>query len=360
VVHRRDAENAEVAQRRHYGNDSEVSIRFNQIAMGRLGNFWKTLLAGGAGVAALAAVNAAIKRNVQDPDDSALGGSGKFFPWKHGRIFYKESGLDNPGMPIVFIHGIGAGASSFMWRKNFDALSQNFRVYAIDLLGFGFSDKPAAAPYSADLYVELISDFIREVAGGRVNAVATSLSASYAVRVAEEHPELVNAMILNAPAGYDRVNIRPGMAGAAFYGLLQSPVLGTSFYNVMASERSIRDYAQRTLFYDYRRVTDRLVSQLYASSHQVGAQHAIAAYLAGYLNVDISATFSRLTQRAILVWGKQDSTNPVSKAQALLALNARAELKVFDFCRTMPEQEHPEMFNALVKEAFQPRAVAAR
>jgi pimeloyl-ACP methyl ester carboxylesterase len=320
--------------------------------MGKFKNLWKTLLAGGAGVAALAAVNAAIRRSASDPDDSALGGTARFFPWKRGRIFYKEAGLTNPGVPIVFVHGIGAGVSSFMWRKNFDELAHDFPVYAFDLLGFGFSDKPAAAQYSANLYVELISDFIREVVGGPVNVVASSLAASYVVCVAEEHPELVNALVLNTPAGYDTLNARPGMAGAAFYGLLQSPVLGTSFYNVMASERSIRDYARRTLFYDYRRVTDRLVANLYATSHQPGAQHAIAAFVSGYLNVDMRAAFSRLGQRTVLVWGKQDQTNPVSNADALLGLNSRAELMVFDFCRAMPEQEHPEKFNELVSKAF--------
>jgi len=328
--------------------------------MSKLGNFWKTVLAGGAGMAALAAVNASIQRKASEPDDKALGGEGRVFPWKHGRVFYKQLGLQNPGMPIVFVHGIGAGISSFMWRKNFDALSDKFRVYAIDMLGFGFSDKPAAAHYSADLYVELISDFIREVAGGPANVVASSLGAAYAVCVAEEHPELVNALILNAPAGYDTLNTRPRMSGAAFYGLLQSPVLGTSFYNVMASERSIRDYARRTLFYDYRRVTNRLVSNLYATSHQAGAQHAVAAFLSGYLNVDMRVAFSRLSQRVILVWGKQDTTTPITKATALLALNPRAELEVFDFCRMMPEQEHPELFNALVKDAFAMSAKAKK
>jgi pimeloyl-ACP methyl ester carboxylesterase len=325
--------------------------------MGKFGNWWKTLLAGGAGVAALAAVNASIQRRALEPDDSALGGEAKLFTWKYGQIFYKEAGgagarLNNPGLPIVFIHGIDAGVSSFMWRKNFDELAQNFRVLAFDLLGFGFSDKPPAAPYSADLYVELISDFIREVAGGRANVVASSLGASYAVRVADEHPELINAMILNAPAGYNTMNTRPGMAGAAFYGLLQSPVLGTSFYNVMASERSIRDYARRTLFYDYRRVTDRLVAHLYATSHQPGAQYAIAAFMSGYLNCDMSGAFARLAQPMVLVWGKQDVTTPVAKAIALLDLNPRARLEVFDFCRVWPEQEHPEKFNALAGEWF--------
>jgi pimeloyl-ACP methyl ester carboxylesterase len=327
--------------------------------MGRLGNFWKTLLAGGAGVAALAAMNAAIQRGALEPDDSALGGEARFYPWKHGRIFYKGSGAGHSGLPVVFVHGIGAGSSSFMWRKNFDALSQNFQVYALDFLGFGFSDKPAAAPYSSDLYVELISDFIREIAGRPANIVASSLGAAYAVRVADEHPELINSMILNAPAGYSTMNTRPGMAGAAFYGLLQSPVLGTSFYNVMSSERSIRDYARKTLFYDYKRVTDRLVAHLYATSHQPGAQHAIAAYLSGYLNIDMAPVFSRLDQPVVLVWGKQDVTTPVTKAVELLQLNSRARLEVFDFCRMMPEQEHPEKFNRLVLDSFRARSVGA-
>ena len=327
--------------------------------MGKLGNIWKTILAGGAGVAALAALNAAIQRNASEPDESALGGEAHFFRWKHGRVFYKTSGLENSGPPLVFVHGVGAGASSFMWRKNFDELAKDFRVYAFDLLGFGFSDKPAVASYSADLYVELITDFIREVSGYPANVIASSLGAAYAIRVADEHPELINSMILNGPTGSDTLNRRPGMAGAAFYGLLQSPVLGTSFYNVMASERSIRDYARENLFYDHRRVTNRLVASLYATSHQPGAQHAIAAFLSGYLNTDTRSPFSRLTQSIVLVWGKQDTTTPVEKGVSLQELNPRATLEVFDYCRMMPEQEQPEKFNALVRDTFLARAAAA-
>jgi len=328
--------------------------------MGKFGNLWKTMLAGGAGVAALAALNASIQRNASEPDNSALGGQAHFFAWKHGRVFYKTAGLENAGPPLVFIHGVGAGASSFMWRKNFDDLSNDFQVFAFDLLGFGLSDKPPTVAYSADLYVELITDFIREVSGQPANLVASSLGAAYAIRVADEHPDLINALVLNGPTGSDSLNRRPGMAGAAFYGLLQSPVLGTSFYNVMASERSIRDFARDNLFYDHRRVTDRLVANLYATSHQHGAQHAIAAFLSGYMNTDTRAPFSRLTQPTVLVWGKQDNTTPMETGISLLELNPRAALEVFDYCRMMPEQEHPEQFNELVRQTFLARSAAAR
>ncbi|PWT82964.1 MAG: alpha/beta hydrolase [Acidobacteria bacterium] len=310
-------------------------------------------------MAALAAMNASIRRRAVEPDDSALGGEANFYDWKHGRIFYKASGASKSGLPLVFVHGVSAGASSFMWRKNFDALAKDFRVYALDLLGFGISDKPPTTSYSADLYVELITDFVREVVGPPVNIIASSLGAAYCVRVADEHPELVNALILNSPAGYDTLNARPGMAGAAFYGLLQSPVLGTSFYNVMASERSIRDYAKNQLFYDHRRVTDRLVTHLYATSHQPGAQHAIAAFLSGYLNTEIRMAFARLDQPVTLVCGKQDLSAPIGRAQALAKLNPDARLEVFDYCRMMPEQEHPEQFNDLVRNSFRARSVAA-
>jgi pimeloyl-ACP methyl ester carboxylesterase len=327
--------------------------------MSKLGSFWKSVLAGGAGMAALAAVNAVIRRQAGEPDTSALGGQARFFNWKYGRVFYKTAGPENSGPPLVFVHGIGAGSSSFMWRKNYDDLARDFSVYALDLLGFGFSEKPASAPYSAELYVELITDFIREVSGYPCNVIASSLGAAYVVRVADEHPELIHSLVLNAPAGGDSFRTRPGMAGAAFYGLLQSPVLGTSFHNVMASERSIREYARRHLFYDHRRITDRLVAHLYATSHQAGAQHAIAAFVAGYLNTDMRSAFARLTQPSILVWGKQDLTTPVENAMALLQLNPQTRVEIFDYCRMMPEQEHPERFNQMVREALLTRSATA-
>jgi len=316
--------------------------------------------AAGAGVAALAAVNARIRRNAHEPDDTAFGGEARVFEWQHGNIFYKLAGAENRGTPLVFIHGIGAGASSFMWRRNFDLLARDFRVYALDLLGFGFSDKPAGAPYSADLYVELIINFISEIVDAPAHIIASSLGAAYSVRVADEQPELVNSLVLIAPTGAGQaLRARPGMTGAAFYGLLQSPVLGTSFYNVIASERSIRDYARKEFFYDRRRATNRLIAQYYATSHQPGAQHAIAAFLSGYLNTDTRESFARLKQPVTLVWGKQDQTNPIEHAAELLSLNPRAGLEIFNRCRMMPQEEQPEKFNALIRHKLRVRSAAA-
>jgi pimeloyl-ACP methyl ester carboxylesterase len=318
--------------------------------MGKLRNFWKGMIAGGAGVAALAAVNAAVAREVPGPETGALGGEAGTYSWKHGQVFYRHAGAEE-APPVLFVHGIGAGARSFMWRRNFLPLSRDLRTYAVDLLGFGYSDKPATAPYSSDLYVELLSDFLREVVARPATLVAHGLSAAFATRVADEHAELVRSLVLVSPTGADNLGARPGMTGAAFYGLLHSPVLGTSFYNAVTSERSVRDYARSQLFYEKRFATPRLVAHYYAVSHLPGAQHAATAFLSGYLNTDIREPFSRLRQPVTLVWGKQDTANPIEQAGQLLSLNPRARLEVFDRCRQMPQEEHAERFNSLLREA---------
>lgn len=325
--------------------------------MGAMSNFWKGLLAGGAGVAALAAVNAQIARGVPEPETGALGGEGTAFDWKYGQVFYRFAGRED-APTVLFVHGIGAGARSFMWRRNFEPLATDFRVYAVDLLGFGYSDKPAAAPYTADLYVELLSDFIRQIVGRPVSVVASSLGAAFAVRAADEYPDLVDSLLLISPTGAGNLSARPDLPGAAFYGLLNSPVLGTSFYNAMTSERSIRDYARNQLFYDKRFATPRLVAHYYAVSHQPGAQYAITAFLSGYLNTDIRAPFARLRRNLTLVWGRQDEANPLDQAAALLQLNPRARLEIFDRCRMMPQEEHAEKFNTLLRDTLRVHAIA--
>ena len=326
--------------------------------MGKLQNILKGMLAGGAGMAALSALNTWVANGAPEPETGALGGEAGLFDWKHGGIFYRFAGSET-ATPILFVHGIGAGARSFMWRLNFEPLAADFRVYAIDLLGFGYSDKPAHAPYSADLYVELIADFIRRVIGRPTSIVASSLGAAFAVRAADEHPSLVDALLLVSPTGAGNLSARPDLPGAAFYGLLNSPVLGTSFYNAMTSERSIRDYARKQLFYDKRLATSQLVAHYYATSHQPGAQHAIAAFLSGYLNTDTREAFARLTHSVTLVWGREDRTNSIEQAAALLQLNPRARLEIFDRCRMMPQEEHPARFNALVRETLAARSAAA-
>src|ERR1700692_1110808 len=95
--------------------------------------------------------------------DTVLTGEERRYPWKYGDMFYEVKGNRN-AKPLLLVHGFGPGASSYEWRKNVDVLAENFRVFIIDLLGYGLSDRPTA-DYNAETFADLINDFIKEVVG---------------------------------------------------------------------------------------------------------------------------------------------------------------------------------------------------
>lgn len=323
------------------------------------GKIGKGLLAGGAGLAALAAFNANVARvrkrrqdeTAADPTPVAtaaelFGGEQHTFTREQGDIFYRVAGSE-AAPALVLIHDVSPGASHFMWRRNFDDLAADFRVYAPDLPGFGASAKPPLAPYSPQFYVEAIKDFVRHVVKSPAHIAASALGASFAVLAASKYPRLVRDMVLIAPPIIDPA--RHGMTGAAFYSLLHSPVLGTSFYNAVASERSIRDHARKRFFHDKRFATDELVAHLYGLSHADGAQYATTALLSGYLNTDAREAFARLRRSITVAWGAEDQPG-MALARALPLLNSRAELVVFPRARLWLQEESAADFNRLLRE----------
>src|ERR1051326_6513263 len=126
-----------------------------------LSNGATALLSIAGGLGSLALVNRLIAYNAQETF-SVLKGERRRYAWTEGEMFYTVKG---EGEPLVLLHGIYAGASAFEWRKNVDALSEHFRVSSPDLLGYGLSSHPPLN-YTAHTYIQLLIDFVREVAGG--------------------------------------------------------------------------------------------------------------------------------------------------------------------------------------------------
>src|SRR4051812_19938920 len=160
----------------------------------------KLLTAGvlvGSALGALALYNK-ITESMAGELDTVLTGEQRRYPWKYGDMFYEVKGARD-ARPLLLIHGFAPGASSYEWRKNVEALSQDFRVYVLDLLGFGLSDRPAI-DYTAETFADLINDFIREVIGKPTTVVAHGLSCAYVIADAYRRPQLFERLILVEPA----------------------------------------------------------------------------------------------------------------------------------------------------------------
>ncbi|MFM7320372.1 MAG: alpha/beta fold hydrolase, partial [Armatimonadota bacterium] len=172
---------------------------------------WKRILWTAAAVGAAAVANAVVFYRTPPLASPLRGGDSYFHPTPEGDLHYRKAG---DGPPLLLLHGIGAGCSSFEWRHIFDDLATRHTVYALDFLGFGKSDKPRIA-YSAEFYQELIADFCREVVGvgdgrGEADVIASSLAAAWTIAVAERDPSLFRRLVLVCPTGFEALATLPG------------------------------------------------------------------------------------------------------------------------------------------------------
>ena len=100
--------------------------------------------------------------------------NGKYYDWKNGRIYYQKCGT---GSPVLLVHDLSPIGSSYEWCRFAKKLEKHHTVYTIDLLGCGRSDKPYLT-YTNYLYVQLITDFIRDVIQESPAVITTNHSIS--------------------------------------------------------------------------------------------------------------------------------------------------------------------------------------
>ncbi len=294
------------------------------------------LAAKAVAVGAVALVNRSLRLDDLPP---TLPGRMHDWTWRHGRVRYTTLG---DGPPLVLVHGVHAAASSFEMREIFEPLAQRFTVYAVDLLGFGKSERPAIH-YTDELYAELVGDFLREVVGEPARVVASSLSAAYAIEAAIQRPELVDRLVLICPTGEAGV-ARSGLLSGALYWLVRSPIWGEALFNALVSRRSIRYFLERMVYADPAAIGDARVEQHRATGHQPNARYAPAAFIAGRLSIPLRPRIGRVAKPIMLVWGSEARRPPPSEAAALRAENPAVDVRIVEGAGLLPHDEQPKRF----------------
>ncbi len=308
-----------------------------------MSKLWRAALWTGAAFAIPAVVNLAIARNRRDLATTLPGEEGEY-SWQLGRIHYQVRG---EGEPIVLIHGIGAGNSSYEYRYNFDALSEQYKVYAYDLPGFGKSERRNQT-YTADVMILALMDFLRDVVKEPAHLVVSSLSAAHAIELAARHPELIKSLVLICPTGIqDLVNRVPVWSQFA-YGAFSVPIIGTSLYNGIASYAYIEKFLKENVYYDVTMVTPALIEQNYQSAHSPNGQYVLRSFISGLLNCDIAPLYPHLRQPILIAWGRHAKMTPVEHARDFYEQHAHARLRIFENSRLLPHNEESEDFNAAV------------
>jgi pimeloyl-ACP methyl ester carboxylesterase len=274
-----------------------------------------------------------------------LGGEVRYYRWRGGELAYMVAG---EGEPLLLVHGVYAGASSYEFRKNFEALSRNFRVYALDLLGCGMSERPSRGYEAEDVALQ-VEDFVREEIGDSAHLVASSLSAALVVPAFVRSPRLFRKVVLICPTGYGTLDRPSGRLGDVIYGLFLAPILGNTLYHAIVSEWGIRYYLGSMAYHDADLVTDELVEDYYSISHQPGARYFPAAFVSGKLNLGVADLWPRVPHRTLICWGLEARTVPVREGQRFVANNPRCEPRIFKDAALLPHDERARTFNEEAK-----------
>lgn len=263
-----------------------------------------------------------------------------------GQVVYHESGK---GQPLVFIHNVGLGASSYEWAGVYPKFADRYRVIALDLVGFGESAHPAGRASAAD-YARMLAEFLRALEYEHAPIlVASGLSAGFCIYLAAQHPELVVRLILHMPNGTGE------FAGAqrSFFSktLYRLPLVARFLYrNHTSTKASVTHWLQRVVVTDPATVTDEMVDVFATCAQQPSAEHAALAWLSGSLSFDLEARWRAVVSPVALLWGDEQFADPDSRAFRLQRMLPTSTLTTISGAGILAALEAPDAISAALDE----------
>ena len=275
----------------------------------------------------------------------------KIWEWQGHKIVYTVQGS---GHPLVLIHGFGASIGH--WRKNIpDLAAGGYQVFAVDLLGFGESAKPALN-YTLELWQELLTDFYQEQIQKPVVWVGNSIGGLLSLMMLSAKPEIsAGAVLLNCAGGLnhrpEELNLPLRVMMGTFAKLVSSPKIGPFLFNRIRQKARLR----RTLQQVYRNsdaITDELIELLYNPSCDTGAFQVFASVLTAPAGPSPAELLPLVQHPLLVLWGEDDPWTPI-KGEALyqqLSEQNPQQVTFVSIPKTghCPHDERPDVVNPLI------------
>ncbi|HEY1478227.1 MAG TPA: alpha/beta hydrolase [Chthoniobacterales bacterium] len=300
-------------------------------------------LLGGVVLALRYALRPSAKPRLPDAISPAIFATRVFYS-SRGQVVYHESGQ---GSPLVFLHGVYVGASSYEWSKVYPHFAETHQVLAVDLLGFGESERPEAA-LSAPDHVRILAELLRAKSGGeRAAIVASGLSAGFATVLAAQHPDLIHRLILLMPTGgvdSKRRQAKRLLSGIRF--------VNKVYYRRYLSTRiQIRAWLKSFGFADPEKISDEVVEVLTNFAQQFGAERAIFQWMSWRYKLELEKRLAELSQPVTLVWGDKAVYPPLEWAYRLQPVAKQCSLVVLENTGLLAPLETPvAVAEALARE----------
>lgn len=258
----------------------------------------------------------------------------------HGDLVYHVCGS---GAPLVFLHGLFPGASSYEWSKVYCHFAMSREVLAPDLIGFGESSRPALALDPQD-HVECLAEFLRATCPGRPAVLVVSgLTCQIALLLAARHPELVDRLVLFLPT-----RLRESRQ-AATMGLLTGsriPGIGRMVYQrQIARPAFIRAWLSRNGYANPAALTEETVDVVSSFAQQYGAEHAILSIGKNKKKFDATSRLSEILAPVHILWPEKAEGFPLGEATALCRGLSKSSLEILNEASAFAPMENPDLLS---------------
>lgn len=212
--------------------------------------------------------------------------------------------------PLLLIHSVNAAASAYEVRPLYEAARSRRTVYALDLPGFGFSER-SPREYTPRLMTDAIHAMVEEIrrihGAAPIDAIALSLGAEFLARAAAEAPDTFRSVTFVSPTGLDSRGPYDGPPGSsrgssALYGAFSVPLWGRAVFDLLNTRASARYFLEKA--WGSKNIDEGLRDYDYLTAHQPGAEHAPFYFVSGFLfSRDITRVYQQLRLPVLVIRG---------------------------------------------------------
>ena len=260
------------------------------------------------------------------------------------RIHFQEFG--DPTKPtLVLIHGYTA--SLYVWKTVAPMLAENeLHVVALDLLGFGYSEKPKWFDYTITSQARIVSRFMNRLGIGRATIIGSSYGGAVAATLALDYPERVEKLVLVDTVCNDNLKSHPilKLAGIRGVGEAVTPFLVDS--RAFQRHRMRRTLARA----NHDLITKDRVESILRPLTAADAHHSLLATSRAWDACRIEEDAHLINQPTLIIWGEEDTVIPVGDGYKLHDSILHSRLVVLKDCGHVPPEEKSDLFVELVTE----------
>ncbi|TWH00848.1 2-hydroxymuconate-semialdehyde hydrolase/2-hydroxy-6-oxo-octa-2,4-dienoate hydrolase [Nocardioides sp. J9] len=242
------------------------------------------------------------------------------------------------GTPVLFLHGSGPGVSAYAnWQHALPAVARHARALALDIVGFGHTERPADVRYSLRTWTDHVWGFLDALGLEKVSIVGNSLGGRIALQMAEDDQDRLDRLVLMGAPGVG-MTMTKGLEALRAY---------------EPSPEAMRDLLRGHFAVDPDLITDELVQIRYEASAAPGAHEAyrLMFFHPDHAGGQLAITEEQVravTRPTLLVHGREDNIVPVDVALTMLRLLPNADLHVFAGCGHWTQIERAGDFNDVI------------